>query len=61
MPQWKVPLVLGEGGFGRVYKRFMDSESDQSFREWQVPTVELFSPLLCFALLEKNENGCRVP
>ncbi|KAG6384815.1 hypothetical protein SASPL_153634 [Salvia splendens] len=35
MPQWKVPLVLGEGGFGRVYKSYMDSESDQSFREWQ--------------------------
>ncbi|XP_047964851.1 probable serine/threonine-protein kinase PIX13 [Salvia hispanica] len=28
-------LVLGEGGFGSVYKRFMNCESDQCFREWQ--------------------------
>ncbi|KAL1568184.1 receptor-like protein kinase FERONIA [Salvia divinorum] len=36
MPQWQVPPVQGEGGFGSVYKRFMNSESDQGFREWQV-------------------------
>ncbi|KAG6386609.1 hypothetical protein SASPL_151777 [Salvia splendens] len=28
-------LVLGEGGFGSIYKRFMNCESEQCFREWQ--------------------------
>ncbi|KAL1568165.1 hypothetical protein AAHA92_03566 [Salvia divinorum] len=27
--------VLGEGGFGSVYKRFMNYKSNQRFREWQ--------------------------